>query len=180
MNFYIADTHFGHSNIIRLCNRPFYDVNQMDETLIYNWNKRVSDEDVVYIVGDFAFKSAKNPVDILHRLRGKKVLIEGNHDDKNLRNPEFRKCFIEICQLKTIYEGNKKIQLCHYPLVEWDGYFRGSYLIYGHIHNNVSNRAYKVMKSESNALNAGVDVTNFMPVTFEELIALNEHFKSIN
>ena len=141
MNFYIADTHFGHANIIRLCNRPFSDVNEMDNTMFYNWNNRVSNEDIVYIVGDFAYKSVNDPVNLLRNLNGKKVLIEGNHDSKNLKNPNFIKCFQEICQLKVIYDRDTKIQLCHYPLVEWDGYFRGSYLIFGHIHNNVQNRA---------------------------------------
>ena len=56
MNFYISDTHFGHANIIRLCNRPFQDVERMDNTLINNWNNTVSNKDTVYILGDFASK----------------------------------------------------------------------------------------------------------------------------
>lgn len=50
MNFYIGDPHFGHEAIIRLCNRPFADVDEMDETLINNWNSRVTNGDTVFIL----------------------------------------------------------------------------------------------------------------------------------
>lgn len=178
MNFYIADTHFGHDNIIRLSNRPFVNADEMDKALIFNWNKKVSNNDVVYIVGDFAFRSSRNPVEILEQLKGKKILIEGNHDSKNLKDYAFRKCFTEIKQMKTVFEGPERLVLCHYPIIEWEGYFRGSWLIYGHIHNNVSNNAFKCMSVENHALNAGVDITNFEPVTFEELKECNRLFKA--
>lgn len=180
MNYYIADPHFGHSNIIRLNHRPFNSVEEMDEILIKNWNERVKDTDVVYIIGDFSFKSVTNPIKVLKRLKGQKVLIEGNHDCKNLKNIEFRNCFSEICSIKEIYDGGKRVIMCHYPLVEWNGYFRGSYLVYGHIHNNTINDAFKIMKNIPNALNAGVDITNYYPVTIDELIECNKIFNRKN
>lgn len=36
--FFTSDTHFNHSSIIRHCNRPFADVEQMNKVLIENWN----------------------------------------------------------------------------------------------------------------------------------------------
>ncbi len=47
MNYYIADTHFGHNNILRLSNRPFNTVEEMDKVIIDNWNSRVTDNDDV-------------------------------------------------------------------------------------------------------------------------------------
>lgn len=176
--FYIADTHFGHANIIRLSNRPFQNVDEMDRTLIENWNNRVHKDDIVYIVGDFAFKSANNPVGILDRLNGRKVLIKGNHDGRNLKDSAFRKHFEEICDRKTINDNGRMVVIDHFPLIEWDGFFRGTYLVYGHIHNNIGNFAYKCMKELDNALNAGVDINNFMPVTLDEMITNNKIFKS--
>jgi calcineurin-like phosphoesterase family protein len=53
-NFYIADLHFGHWNIVRYDNRPFESIEEMDNALIRNWNNVVSDEDTVYILGDIS------------------------------------------------------------------------------------------------------------------------------
>lgn len=70
-NFYISDTHFGHSNIIRHCNRPFVNADEMDEVLIKNWNSVVTNRDTVYILGDFAFsKGIKQPSEYLRELNG--------------------------------------------------------------------------------------------------------------
>lgn len=53
MNYYIADTHFGHDNIRRLSNRPFETIEEMDNTIIDNWNSRVNDNDDIYIFRRF-------------------------------------------------------------------------------------------------------------------------------
>lgn len=60
MIYYTADQQFGHSNIIRFCDCPFTDVTETDETLINNWNNVVSDDDIVYILGDLVFCSEKS------------------------------------------------------------------------------------------------------------------------
>ena len=81
MNFYISDMHYGHANILRLCNRPFSDVYEMNKALIQNWNSAVTPYDTVYIVGDVAW-NVTEAIEFMHNCRGKKVLIVGNHDKK--------------------------------------------------------------------------------------------------
>lgn len=79
-NFYIADMHIDHKNILSYDNRPFFDMNDMLKAMIQNWNDRVTDDDNVYILGDMFWKNS-SAVNVLHQLNGNKYLIKGNHDD---------------------------------------------------------------------------------------------------
>lgn len=180
MVYFIADLHIGHYNVIRLNNRPFSDLEEMHNCIITNWNSRVKPNDEVYIIGDVAYRSQIDIVKFLNNLNGIKYLIVGNHDRRNLKNPAFRACFKEICDMKTVNVSGTPIVLCHYPLGEWDGYYRGAYHIHGHIHNNTNIKVYKYLKDESRALNAGVDIIHYTPATFEELIMYNKVFKETN
>lgn len=173
-NYYISDLHLGHYNIIRLCSRPFLSVEEMDETIINNWNKVVKDTDNVYIGGDFCYKSCKDPVEYLKRLNGHKHLIVGNHDKSLLKNPAARRYFESIKDIMNITDGDKRIVLCHYPMVEWDGFFRNSIHLFGHIHNNTSNATYDIVKNIPNCYNIGADVLDFTPRTLEEIIKANK------
>lgn len=83
--FFTSDTHFNHANIIRFCNRPFKDVNQMNEVLIENWNRVISPGDTVFHFGDFCLGGSLEWTNVLDRLNGKIHLILGNHDMKNIR-----------------------------------------------------------------------------------------------
>ena len=180
MNFYISDLHLGHSNIIRLNNRPFKDAIEMETTIINNWNNRVREDDNVYIIGDFCYKSAQSPEYYLKQLKGNKYLITGNHDRHLLNNPDIKKYFKQITPILFIKDNDKSVILCHYPMIEWDGMYRDTWHIYGHIHNN-TNDTYEILtKYRLKALNAGVDVNNFMPVSFEELIVNNKNFQKAN
>lgn len=179
MIYFIADTHFGHENIIRLCNRPFKDVKEMNTYMFQAWNARVKDEDTVYILGDLAFKTnIDDTIKLIHGLKGKKYLIKGNHDGKNLKNDKFKELFEGVYDIYNLALGNTRIVMCHYPMCEWEGYFRGSYLVYGHIHNTTNTTAFKVMSNFDKALNAGADIINYTPCTFEELVKYNQLFKS--
>lgn len=168
MNFYIADTHFGHKNIIRICNRPFSSVEEMDMVLVNNWNSRVMPDDDVYVLGDFAYRSDK-AINILRSLNGRKHLIVGNHDFKNLKNNGFRNEFVEIEDMLTVKEGDVRIVLCHYPMVDWNGMYREAWHFFGHIHNNDS-RAKEIMKTVPKSVNVGADCVGFMPRTARELM----------
>lgn len=172
MNYYIADCHFGDEKVIDFSYRPFGSVEEMDEKLIENWNKTVNDWDDVYIVGDLCHRT-KDVERYLSRLNGRLHLICGNHDDAIVSNPQLHRYFKDITNYLVIKDRSHRIVLFHYPMLEWDGYFYGTWHIYGHIHNHPSitqEHAAKLCK----ALNCGADLTGFRPVTFDELVSINK------
>lgn len=176
MKYYIADNHFAHANIIEFCNRPFNSVEEMDQFMINAWNRVVTQEDEVYIIGDLIYRSKKPYTWYLEQLPGKKHLIIGNHDGLMIKQPKAAAYFESIEKTALIRDNGKKIFLCHYPVLEWPGYFRGEWCISGHIHN-AKNEAYYILKNMEKQLNAGVDIINFAPCTFEELVKYNEIYK---
>ena len=175
MIFFTADTHFGHKNILKLCNRPFKTIEEMNETLIENWNHRVSGMDTVYIVGDMFFRCLDAEA-ILRRLKGKKRLIVGNHDSSWMNKVDLNRYFVSVDRLLEISDGKHALTLCHYPLLTWN-HAKKSYMIHGHIHADTSADYFPLICNRSNVLNAGVDINGFMPVSFDELFQNNEQFK---
>lgn len=178
---FISDMHFGHANIINLCSRPFSSVEEMNSSLISNWNLKVRDTDTVYVVGDMFF-TGEDPCVFLKELKGEKILITGNHDRTSLKkHREALDFFSSVQPYLEISESGHLITLCHYPMLEWYGDRRtGSrklgYHIYGHIHNNVLSE-YHVLFMKANALNAGADINGFTPATFDELVKNNERYR---
>jgi calcineurin-like phosphoesterase family protein len=121
MNFYIADTHFCHTNILKYDNRPFMSVEEMDKAIISNWNKVVNSNDTVFILGDVSWysRASGKTSGILDKLNGYKVLIRGNHD--NRLSAIDVKCFVEIKDYMeftdhSIGANNASIVLSHYPI----------------------------------------------------------------
>lgn len=158
--FLISDTHFNHANIITFKNsdgtplRPFSSIEEMNETLIDNWNRVVGKSDKVYHLGDVAFKNAASLDSVFPRLNGDKVLIKGNHDI--LKPSVYLKYFRDI----RAYHQLDKLLLAHVPihpasLDRWRGQ------IHGHLHNNVVNdRKY---------FNVSVERINYTPISFEQI-----------
>ena len=97
MNIFVkSDTHFNHKNIIKCCNRPYKDVEEMNEAIISNWNNSVTNDDIIYHLGDFGFGTKEELKQIFNRLNGQKYLIMGNHDKKVGRNYYFELGFLNV------------------------------------------------------------------------------------
>lgn len=160
--FFIADCHFGHDKIIPMCHRPFADAKEMQKEMIRKWNAKVSNEDLVYVLGDFSFKINKHDTTkILEQLNGRKILIKGNHD-RYAGHPDFDRFFEEICETKQLHIDDKEFFLSHYPIIDYPGAYRNGYMIYGHVHNQYV--PYERMYCVS------VECINYEPVTFEEIV----------
>lgn len=162
--FVISDLHFYHENIIEYENRPFKDVEEMNAKLIENWNKVVSDDDLVYILGDLSFGNIKATEEILKQLKGDKILIKGNHDIF-LDSKKFdRNLFIGIYDYLEVEIFDCKFIMCHYPLTLHNGDIH----LYGHIHSNTGEHQLKC--DLYNSYNVGADVNNFTPVNIQNYI----------
>lgn len=179
MNFYIGDPHFGHANVLKHDNRPFSSVDEMDRELIRYWNDTVTDKDDVYIVGDFAFRNERPTEWYLKQLKGKKHLIIGNHDDKLLKNEKAMSYFVSADKITRISDNGTQIVLCHYPIVEWSGFYHGAHHIYAHIHIQ-QNEAFNIMRRFEKAYNAGCMINGYRPVRLDELIKNNEIYKGLS
>jgi len=168
MNFYTSDQHFFHANIIKYCKRPFSSVEQMNQTLINNWNKKVTNKDNVYILGDLSWGSIDQTLEILKQLKGRKYFIKGNHDGFILNG--IRGQFEWVRDYAMIKDDGQKVVLFHYPIYAWDCQFHGSIHLYGHIHNNYEQ--YPELLTWKNAYNVGVEVNDYEPKTLKEILSL--------
>ena len=178
MIYFTADTHFGHANIIKMCERPFPDVETMNESMIAAWNERVRGNDTVYVVGDMFFR-CPDPESILKRLKGKKRLIVGNHDSTWMSKVDMGRYFLSVDSFLETSDGAHALTLCHYPMVTWKHTIR-SYMIHGHIHVDTGADFWPLLRCRENVLNAGVDVNGYRPVTFDELVENNRKFKALH
>lgn len=165
MTYFISDLHLGHANIIRYCNRPFDSVEHMNTVIIDKWNARVSENDMVYLLGDFCMGS---PERYRTQLNGKIHLIRGNHDRVTR---QYRDCFDAVHNQLTLTINEQQLFLCHYPICDPRFAQRKpsepvDLSFFGHVHNNVSRWQYR----EFHAYNVSCEVLNYQPRTFDEIV----------
>lgn len=167
--FFVSDTHFGYANILNfkqqdgtLVRPGFSSVEDMDETMISNWNSVVSPMDKVYHLGDVCFKQG-----VLHavmpRLNGHKTLLLGNHDTLDVK--VYRKYFKAVYSTRYMEEflgKETRFILSHYPLHEFEFQFRkNSVNLHGHIHEkDVGDPRY---------INLSVERIGYKPISVEEV-----------
>lgn len=160
----ISDTHLGHEKFLTFDDgqgnliRPFSCVEEMDETIVKNWNDTVSDGDRIYHLGDVFFGDGWKH---LSRLKGKKRLILGNHD--NGKSEHLHQHFGKIGIWRMFPEF--KCVLTHVPILimksdpEQAKYW---FNIHGHLHQNPS--------PTLNHYNVSVEQTRYKPVALEDVV----------
>ena len=107
-----SDLHIGHANVIGYCDRPFRNVEQMDETLWMNWQLGVEEGETLVCVGDMWFGHAEEPRPIPRRHH--KILVIGNHDLTNAGKLKVTE-FDEVVALLTS-QGDPPLVFTHCPL----------------------------------------------------------------
>ena len=172
MKYYISDLHLFHENAIKFDHRPFESVQEMHEVVLKNWNDRVTNGDFVYLLGDMSLRGKNEDlIAFVARLKGRKVLIRGNHDD--VSDYRYQQLFTEICDYKEIYDsvGKEKygLVLSHYPFFSWKNMGRGKILL----RQMQENDCRHVYDKKLWACNVGcmLPYMNYTPRTLAEILA---------
>lgn len=177
--YFYSDPHFGHKNVIKYDNRPFKDIQDMNNKLIDKYNKVVKNDDLVIWVGDCFFTRMDSAQNIMNSLNGTKVLVRGNHDKGT--NKFYRLGFDLVCDEMQLKIDGKKVIIKHYPYnpnfwIRLKLFLRGRrikyldrapkneghWLIHGHVHGNSWNVKDKM-------INVSANMNNYMPVSIKKI-----------
>ena len=159
MNYYIADMHLfcksqTQEGRLNFDNRPFQNTEEMHRHFLQEWNRQITNGDTVYILGDMSLRGRNDElIALVAQLKGKKILIKGNHDD--LSDYRYKQLFHEICDYKEVtdcIEGTAyKLVLSHYPILMWNGQHKGTILLYGHTHTSAEDAFFQRCLAEMNS-----------------------------
>jgi len=167
MNFFTADQHFGHENIVRYCGRPFKNAHQMDKVLIERYNAVVAPTDTCYFLGDFSMSGNPEVIEkYVRKLNGTKILILGNHD----RLKPFTYVDIGFQSVHTAVDVllsslvyiKTEVRCVHDPAPACSTRYHRHWLV-GHVHGLFKNL------DRGRVTNVGVDVWDFTPVSQDQL-----------
>lgn len=178
--FFTSDLHFEHRNILNFCHRPYDNIKQMNKELIKNWNNTVSDNDIVFILGDiYWFEGRHECKKLLEQLNGKTIyIVPGNHDKiKTFELLSERFIILDSCVTLWVTINNKikELFLCHFPLATWPHVENGAIHLFGHIHsgplceNRIDIPGKDLILKTGKCYDVGVDNNNFTPIEFQEI-----------
>lgn len=171
-----SDSHFSHNHIIKFCDRPFKDVEEMDAKLIENWNKKVPQDGLVFHLGDFAWGGYDQWKSIRNQLNGDIILIKGNHDIKNMSATAEEELFkFSTWQMLVEIEG-RKLYLNHVPFLCYGGTYRDPkglvYQLFGHVHSGPGKKGMDIPRMQylfPTQYDVGVDNNGYEPISWNEL-----------
>jgi calcineurin-like phosphoesterase family protein len=165
--YFTSDWHLNHFNIIRYTGRPFKTLEEMNSLIISRFNEKVKEDDLVFFLGDFLFRSGSKrgegeiakPEHFQQQLKCKNLIfIQGNHDKNNsLKTP---------IQNLIIKHGGKRINLVHNP--EFCN-FGCELNITGHVHDKWKFKRYRRDMSFTDCCNVSVEQWDYYPVDINEI-----------
>jgi len=175
MNWYTADTHYSHANIIKYCHRPFKSVGEMNQILIDRINEKVGKKDKLYHLGDWSFGGSRSTKDQLKTAKEFRdaincehiTLVKGNHD-RHANKREFWSMFEIIIDMGDIYDPyvEQKIVLCHYAMRVWNCSHHGRWHLYGHSHGRLEDQEFS---QKGFSMDVGVDSHDFYPISSNDI-----------
>lgn len=170
--WFASDYHFCHANVIKYDNRPYKNVDEMNQALIDNWNHYITEDDIVFYLGDLSFdKNGKQTYELVHKLKGKIHAIIGNHDkEKDLIKLNRFETVSDYINLSVLDEDNprkwQEIMMMHFPILSWDKAHHGSYMLHGHCHQSLSNTEFHKTRR---ILDMGCNGWDYCPVHYSDV-----------
>lgn len=159
--YLISDLHLDHRNIIDYCDRPFTSLEEMNETLVSNWNQQVAEDAQVIFGGDLTIPwTGTRPVEWLDRLNGDVVFVRGNHDDPEVVTTRHHHRFeCSGCRFHCVHRPEETPD-------QWPGW-----VIYGHHHNNDPGE-FPFLDPVQRRINVSVELIDYRPLALETLVTL--------
>ena len=175
--FFTSDTHAYHEFIIQPCGRPFKNAEEMNETMIKNWNAVTNDDSIIFCLGDMVWGGYNKWKEFFGQLKGHKILIKGNHDMRNLTSTAEKEFFDFSTFQMQIKIEDRAVYLNHYPFLCYGGTYRNDddkvWQLYGHVHYGpYSMKGLDVPRMEyimPTQYDVGVDMNNFTPISWNEV-----------
>lgn len=179
--YFSSDQHFGHRNVLRFCQRPYETTKEMEKALIDNWNSKVTNNDIVFVLGDFFWFHSRHEIKkVVDKLNGKTIyIVPGNHckraayelcDERVQLLDDISALYIrEVGKPQVKYE----VYVSHMPLMSWPHRERGSYNFFGHIHSgprSLSHVDQDLPFHKGLQYDIGVDNNEYAPIELEEII----------
>lgn len=169
--WFTSDLHFWHKNICKYCNRPYSNVEDMNEAIVTNWNAVVQDDDIVYLLGDMGFCGIEKLRPIISKLKGRIRLVQGNHDSDKVVNKLIEEGLIEsvatLCYITIVGDEecpDQELTLCHFPMIDWYSKEKGAWMVHGHQHQLPHMPSCSVSHWD-----VGLDKNRMTPISFEQL-----------
>lgn len=194
LRYYIADCHFFHAaQNERMDRRGFSSVDEMNEYMLEKWNHKVRTNDDVVILGDLSFGRPEETAGLLNRLHGRLYLISGNHDRSLSGSAACAERFGWIRPYEELSDNNRKVILCHYPIMCYNGQYHKmpeTYMLYGHVHDTQDQRLLEQFQEITrgvtltdrqgekfsipcNMINCFCKYSGYEPLTLDEWIVLD-------
>ena len=168
MIWFTADQHYAHSNIVKYCDRPFVDVQEMNYELIRRHNEIVKPSDTIYMIGDVTLNGIETFEDYMNQLNGLIYVLPGSHDHRWLKDFDSKLGLRNVQLLPALYslelDNRLVVVLCHYALRVWDRSHYGAISLYGHSHGK--------LPPEGRQMDVGVDCHNFYPVSLDYVLQM--------
>ena len=177
--WFTSDTHYSHANFVlgesqwsdKSKTRPFQTTVEMNEALVKHVNRLVREDDVLYHLGDFSFKSGEEVEAFRKRILCKNLhLVLGNHDHRIEQSQELRSLFSSVddyVELNAVGEHTESdFVLMHYPLSSWNRMHTGCIHLHGHLHSPPYDRVWK------GRMDVGVDGNGMAPIEWSKVLSL--------